>query len=378
MNILLVDDEPLILNALKRALYGTGWKIFIDTSGQAALERLKTEDIDLIISDMLMPGMNGAELLEKVSKTYPSIIRASLSGYSDPDITIKGGFFAHQAFMKPCDPAVIKQEVTRIENILALFPDRVIQSAIGSITSLPIAPKLFFQVKRILSDDTSSMHDVAKLISHDPAMCAKIIHTSNNTIFRGRKEITSITEAITRLGGQVINSIISMLEVYSVSLNKPSQPLEDLQSQSLRVAVLASSLVSREQKDQTFLIAILHRIGEYVRMMIVSDLMNAYLDVNNKGQELSHLEQYLFNTKSEQLGGYLLHFWGFPTYIIESLLTCNEPLILMEQSFGPTSAVYIASHLLNDKPIDPAFVQHFNLEQKIEEWKQPFEQTEKS
>ncbi|MGF1697115.1 response regulator [Vibrio kyushuensis] len=376
MKILLVDDEPLILNGLKRALYGTGWTIFTEESGQSALKRLETDHVDLIISDMLMPGMNGAELLEIVSKTYPSIIRASLSGYSDPDITVKGGFFAHQAFMKPCDPTIIKQEVNRISAILGLFPDRVIQSAIGSITSLPIAPKLFFQVKQKLMDDNSSMHDIAKLISQDPAMCAKIIHTSNNTIFRGNKEISSINEAITRLGGQVVSSIIGMLEVYSVSMNRPSQPLEELQSQSLRVAVLASSFVSRAQKDHTFLIGILHRIGEYVRMMIVSDLMNAYVDVNNKGQELSHLEQYLFNTKSEQLGGYLLHFWGFPLYIIESILTYNDPEKLREKPFGPSCAVYVASNLIKNKPIDDAFIQHFGLEDRLEEWKEPFAQPE--
>nr|WP_282437273.1 HDOD domain-containing protein [Vibrio amylolyticus] len=369
---MLVDDEPLVLNGLKRALYGTGWTIFTDTSGQAALQTLKKEPIDLIISDMLMPGMNGAELLKIVSEKHPSVIRASLSGYSDPDITIKGGFFAHLAFMKPCEPEAIKDEVNRIANILSLFPDRVIQSAIGSITSLPIPPKLFFQVKSKLADDTTSMEEIAKLISQDPAMCAKIIHTSNNAIFRGRTQIDSITSAITRLGGQVITSIIGMLEVYSVSTDKPNQSLEELQSQSLRVAILASSFVRREDRDQTFLIGILHRIGEYVRMMIVNDLMTAYTSTNKEEDNKVHLEQYLFNTKSEQLGGYLLHFWGFPIPIIECILICNAPEKLKGQTFGPTCAVYIASCLVKNQPIDESLIQHFNLEEKLESWKEPF------
>ncbi|MCW8334840.1 HDOD domain-containing protein [Vibrio paucivorans] len=368
MRILLVDDERMILNGLKRALFGTRWKIHTAESGADALAFLEENDVDLIISDMLMPGMDGAELLEKVSKLYPGIIRASLSGYSDPQITIKGGFFAHQAFMKPCEPAVIKEEVNRIADILALFPDRVIQNAIGTITSLPITPKLFFQVKRLLEAPNSSMHDVAKLISQDPAMCAKIIHISNNAMFRGRKEIKSVTEAITRLGSQVVTNIIAMLEIYSLSLNEPSKPLEEIQEHSLSVALLASSMVEPEIRDTTFLVGILHRIGEYVRMKIAPDLMSAYLNPKTKGDDKTHLETYLFQTKSAQLGGYLLHFWGFPLPIIENVLLHDDPEKLKQHPFGPGGAVYIASCIVNDKPIDEGFLSHFGLEEKIKKW----------
>jgi len=365
MKLLLVDDERMILNGLKRALFGTGWKIFTAEGGEEALQFLEEHQVDLIISDMLMPGMNGAELLEEVSKRHPGIIRASLSGYSDPDITIKGGFFAHQAFMKPCDPSVIKAEVRRIEEILELFPDRVIQNAIGTITSLPVAPKLFFDVKRTLADPNSSMHDVAKLISEEPAMCAKIIQISNNAIFRGRKEIKSISEAITRLGGQVVTNIIAMLEVYSVSMNEPSKPLEKIQAHSLRVAKLASTLVDPDLKDTTFLIGILHRIGEYVRMKIAPDLMSAFLNPKTKGNDKSHLERYLFKTKSEQLGGYLLYFWGFPLPIIEGVLTHDDPEKLMQSEFNSACAVYIANCILTEKPVDEQFTAHFELESTI-------------
>jgi len=365
MKLLLVDDERMILNGLKRALFGTGWKIFTAEGGEEALQFLRGHQVDLIISDMLMPGMNGAELLEKVSKEHPGIIRASLSGYSDPDITIKGGFFAHQAFMKPCDPSVIIAEVKRIEDILQLFPDRVIQNAIGTITSLPVAPKLFFNVKRQLADPDASMHQVANLISEEPAMCAKIIQISNNAIFRGHKEIKSISEAITRLGGQVVANIIAMLEVYSVSMNEPSKPLEKIQSHSLKVANLASTLVEPDLKDTTFLVGILHRIGEYVRMKIAPDLMSAFLNPRTKGNDKSHLEHYLFKTKSEQLGGYLLHFWGFPLPIIEGVLTHDDPEILMESDFSPACAVYIANSILSGKTVNEEFAAHFDLESTI-------------
>ena len=93
MKILLVDDEEMILRGLKRALFANKWSIFLATSGQEALKILESQAIDIIISDILMPKMNGVQLLEKVSEKYPNVIRASLSGYSDGDLTIRGGFF---------------------------------------------------------------------------------------------------------------------------------------------------------------------------------------------------------------------------------------------------------------------------------------------
>jgi len=370
MKILLVDDEKMILNGLKRALFGMKWDILTAESGAEALNILAEEDVDVIVSDMLMPGMDGAELLERVSKKYPGIIRASLSGYSDPSITIKGGFFAHQAFTKPCDPLTIKKELQRISDILDLFPDRVIQNAIGTITSLPIAPKLFFKVKNKLNEPSSSMQDIAEIINEDPAMCAKIIHISNNAVFRGQKEVRSISEAITRLGSQIVTNIIAMLEIYSVSMNAPSKPLEDLQSRSLRVAKLASEIVPPELKELTFLVGILHQVGEYVRMKIAPDLMSSYLSPKTKGRDKSHIEQYLFQTRSEQLGGYFLHFWGFPMEIIENVLLHNNPSQLVKGHFSPACAVYIALNLLNKEELDADFIDKFQLHDKLEQWQQ--------
>lgn len=368
MKVLLVDDEKMILNGLKRALFGAGWDLYTAEGGEAALTILENEPIDVIISDMLMPGMDGAELLKIVSKQYPSIIRASLSGYSDPIITVKGGFFAHQAFTKPCKPETLKEEMARISEILDLFPDRTIQSAIGTITSLPISPKSFFQVQRKLQDSTASMHEISMLISQDPAMCAKILHIANNATFRDKLEVSSIPEAINRLGRQIIISIMSLLEVGAVSLNDASKPLEDLRTNSYKVAMLASGFVDDEQKDKVFLVGMLHHLGEYVRMKITPDLMSAYICSKTKGMDKSHLEKYLFNTKSEQLGAYLLYFWRFPASIINHILIHNDPEKLIKEPFGAACAVYVANCLINGEKISEQVVAHFELENKLPLW----------
>jgi len=81
--ILLVDDEPSILVALKRMLRNDGYQVFTASSGQEGLEILAVNRIQVIISDQRMPGISGAEFLGVVKELYPDTVRIILSGYAD-------------------------------------------------------------------------------------------------------------------------------------------------------------------------------------------------------------------------------------------------------------------------------------------------------
>lgn len=81
--LLLVDDEPHVLNALKRVFRQENYRILTAGSGREALEVLARERCQLMISDYLMPEMNGAELLRQVKEQYPEMIRIMLTGHAD-------------------------------------------------------------------------------------------------------------------------------------------------------------------------------------------------------------------------------------------------------------------------------------------------------
>lgn len=87
-SLLLVDDEKNILTSLKRLFRSEGYSIHLANSGAEGLKILEDEEIDLVISDMRMPEMNGAEFLEKVSNVWPKITRILLTGYSEISSTI--------------------------------------------------------------------------------------------------------------------------------------------------------------------------------------------------------------------------------------------------------------------------------------------------
>ncbi len=86
--ILCVDDEPSILSSLKRLLRSSAYTIQTATSGQEALQLLEQAPVDLVISDMRMPEMNGAQFLEQVFLRWPDTKRILLTGYADGAATI--------------------------------------------------------------------------------------------------------------------------------------------------------------------------------------------------------------------------------------------------------------------------------------------------
>lgn len=86
--LLLVDDEPNILSSLRRLLRPSGYRTLTAESGKAGLEILAQEHVDLVISDMRMPEMDGARFLEEVRKQWPNVVRLLLTGYADINSTI--------------------------------------------------------------------------------------------------------------------------------------------------------------------------------------------------------------------------------------------------------------------------------------------------
>lgn len=88
LTLLFVDDEASILSALRRLFRPSGYRILTAQGGAEALEILAAEAVDLVISDMRMPGMDGASFLRQVRARWPDVVRLLLTGYADMASTI--------------------------------------------------------------------------------------------------------------------------------------------------------------------------------------------------------------------------------------------------------------------------------------------------
>lgn len=95
--MLFVDDEANILAAIRRSFRGLGPRILLANSGAEGLQMLERESVDVVVSDMRMPGMDGAQFLEHVATRWPTTVRVLMTGFADSASTIaavdKGGVF---------------------------------------------------------------------------------------------------------------------------------------------------------------------------------------------------------------------------------------------------------------------------------------------
>ncbi|MGL5107785.1 MAG: HD domain-containing phosphohydrolase [Vibrio ordalii] len=125
LTLLLLDDESDILKALNRVLR-LDYDVVTFNAGQEALDYLEQHEVSIIISDMRMPEMDGAEFLAKSKELYPNTIRILLTGYSDIQSTVRavnaGGI--HTYISKPWDNENLKLIVSKAAEFYRLTKER--------------------------------------------------------------------------------------------------------------------------------------------------------------------------------------------------------------------------------------------------------------
>jgi putative two-component system response regulator len=112
--ILFVDDEPAVLEGYKRILYPEFQVDIVDGAASAFTAIEANGPYSVVISDMRMPGMNGAEFLSKVRLSFPDTVRMLFTGYTDlgPAIDAINQGHIFRFLTKPCEPEVLTSAIT--------------------------------------------------------------------------------------------------------------------------------------------------------------------------------------------------------------------------------------------------------------------------
>ncbi|TDJ44535.1 MAG: HDOD domain-containing protein [Gammaproteobacteria bacterium] len=236
--ILFVDDEPSVLQGLERALrpMREKWEMHFVDAGVAALDACTRHDFDVVVSDMRMPGMDGAQLLSEIKRLYPDTIRLILSGHSDSQMILQTLGATHQFLTKPCDPSTLQTAVERasaLKNLLA---------------------------------------DIGAVIANDIGMTTNILKLVNSAFFGLTQPISSIERAVSFLGMGTITALVLGEGVFSEFDSQQMAADFDtraLWQHSMRAAALAKSIATHEKLDRmtiddAFLAGVIHDIGKLV------------------------------------------------------------------------------------------------------------------
>jgi len=351
--VLFVDDEPNILQGLKRMLRSQRheWDMVFAESGKEALQILEQRQFDAVVSDMRMPGMDGAELLDEVKSLYPNTIRFVLSGHSDQELIMKSIGPSHQYLAKPCEPELLKNRLTGAFILHKLLVSDEIRAVVAGMTSLPCLPNVYREVVEELQSADASIKAVGNLIEQDPGMATKVLQLVNSAYFGIGRQLTSPAEAANYIGLNILKSLILSEGVFSQfdPAVVKSFSLDVVKNKSLIVAQSARQIAKSEDanevvSDQAFLAGLLHDMGSLV---LAANFPNDYLlarEIVNKNElDIWEAEKQIFGTTHAEVGAYLLGLWGISDDVVAAVAYHHKPECYPTSEFSALTAVYVAS-----------------------------------
>jgi HD-like signal output (HDOD) protein/CheY-like chemotaxis protein len=356
--ILFVDDEAMILQGLQRMLHSmrSEWEMEFVESAEAALRLLEQKPFDVIVSDMRMPRMNGAELLAEVMKRYPATVRLILSGYADKDLILKCVGCAHQYLAKPCDAGSLKATVQRASNLENSLRNERLKRLVCQMSRLPSIPSLYTEVVEKASDPDTTLEEVGGIIGRDIGMTAQVLKLANSAFFGLRRQLSSPTEAVTYLGLETIKSLILSIHAFSQFEGAETGALnmQALWNHSMEVARLAKSIAQLEGlnlrgADEAFAAGMLHDVGKLVLAVNLPREFAQAASLARTGLELVRAEHQVLGANHADVGGYLIGLWGLPVPVVEAVALHHCPGGAPQSGINPLALIHVADVLCRER-----------------------------
>jgi HD-like signal output (HDOD) protein len=388
-NLIFVDDEVRILQALQRQFHAmrNEWSMKYFERGQAALDYMAGQQTDVIVTDMMMPGMDGAQLLTEVSRLHPQTVRIVLSGHMEHEATLRLVGPAHQYLCKPCATDTLRKAIVRAFGLRELLASEQLKRLAAQIKTLPTLPATQSKLLQELQSETPSLDRVSEIIARDVGMTAKILQLTNSAFFGLPRPTSNLTEAMVYLGLATVRALAFSVEMFSrfSPLHCRLFSLDSLEHHSWQTALLARQIAHLEQQpndmmDQCFLAGLMHDVGQLV---LADSLPNEYALVIDQArqnkQPIYRQERELFGASHADVGAYLLGLWGLPNPIIEAVAFHHNPAQSAQPQFSPVLAVHVADFLIHEQQqvgtempppiLDLSYLEKIGLASRLEAWR---------
>ncbi len=349
--LLLVDDEVNILKALQRIFVSAGHRVLIAESGERGLEIMAQEPIDLVISDMRMPGMTGHQFLKQVRSFYPTTMRAILSGFAEGKDVIgclRDGS-ARMYILKPWDNAKLVEEIEKLLQLGELFSKRKLLEVFNNLKDLPTMPELYGKVCAMIEKE-AGLEEISHVIEHDQTVSAKLLQVANSVYYN--MSTGSVRQAIVFMGLTNLKTIVLGLSVLKQldGLQGGFFSKDVLWDHADRVNrlthVIFEQCLGRQMKEDEATAGLLHDIG---RILLIRDYSQPYSGVSrsvfqNKQATFRDTEQSLMGISHDEVGGFLLNWWSLPHPIVEAAMFHHDPLNQAVINREVVAAVHIADY----------------------------------
>lgn len=313
--VLLIDDDELILRALKRTLSRLlpHWAVETMQDAHQLTERLsKGPAPDVVMTDRLMPGIQGEQVLQQVQQLCPLALRCILTADNSADLLIQDSALIHFFLAKPFTDEQLLQVFSCAERLQALNFSPAERAYLGRLCVLPVLPPLYQKIEAMLNKAEFQLKDIAELICHDPVVSSRLLQLANSAFLGFSRPTISLTEAISRLGLDLMKSIVLALKsslAYQSHISAGQH--QRITEQAFHQACLARNLckqagLGNDIQDSAFLVSLFDCLGwmaEHLQQPSMAD------------EDSCHFSM---------ISAYLLTLWGFDQSIVQAVILPDE------------------------------------------------------
>jgi HD-like signal output (HDOD) protein/CheY-like chemotaxis protein len=391
--ILFVDDDINILNGLRRMLRGMRkeWDITFLDSGAQALLLIQDQPFDVVVSDMRMPGIDGATLLKEVRKVQPRAVRIILSGFAEEEIVLKTVGPAHQYLAKPCESESLVKTINRALKLRQFLGNVDLQKLISGVDRLPSPPTVYTRIVTLLESAQSGVSDIADVIAKDVAMTAQIMKLINSAFFALPQKVENLKQAVALLGVDTIKALVLVVGIFEQFSGNgaTADKIKLLSERSLGIGEVARAIATdlnlkQDEIDQAGSAGVLTHVGTLILLANWPERFEQAVKlVEEEGLSIMEAEESVFGARHPEIGAYLLGLWGFTDPITEAVAYHHCPRLLpADENPSVAICVYAAQHLLRTvmipstdptdvltgAEIDMDYLRELGLDGKVPDW----------
>lgn len=326
--ILLVDDELQILKALSRMFLDTDYEIITTQNSPDVMQLIESENIDMIISDMRMPVLDGYQLLSMVKEKYPKIIRIMISGYADEKPMFRAILHnvAHLHVYKPWNNDEL------LHNISKLFTDDTLLNSEELIKRIDTMGCCFAipgncdkMISLIKEEDIDSLIAV---MDQDPIISKLLLQVAKSAVYGvmpNAVKQTSIYIGLHNLKCFLRFACVVSSQKKNTPETEPELLLKQAYYTNRIFLFLYEVFLHKQPPDSTMFAGLLHNIGLFILSQSKEDNVTLKnIDITSEDYVKFELGEYKLN--HQEIGAYFLDLWDLPFPIYEVALYHHRPL----------------------------------------------------
>jgi HD-like signal output (HDOD) protein/CheY-like chemotaxis protein len=333
--VLFVDDEVSILKSLQRRFMHEDFEVFTAQSGDEALKILDQENVDIVITDYRMPGMDGIQFLSIAKEKHPTVSRVILSGFVERTEVIRSltKGLTTTYFAKPWNDTVLRERLKHILDVRKILRSKELLKIVNSVEKLPTLPSIYQEFIDAVERD-ESIKQIAQVIEKDTSVSTKVLQVANSA-FYGLKGTPAIDHAMVYLGLNSVKDILLTITLVNKMAWDSDQRkyLEEIFRHSTLVNCYIPKvyqLCFKTKMDEQFRsVGLTHDIGKIIILQYYPErYKNTILNMkDHPGRSFyeSELDLGYQDNSHAEIGAYFLDWWNLPEVLVEVALFHHNP-----------------------------------------------------